>query len=135
MQQFTYPENVLVLIFGVKREQDWTELNKNRQEAILLTEGAFFSFLQTELEKEDRDEEPIETQIAEGKFLTMRWDFNALEWITFYKLYFKEQKSEEDVAQEMGLLQEEVHTMVARSLRALRYPGRCRSLHKYVKES
>ena len=135
MQQFSYPENVLVSIFGVKREQDWTELNKNRQEVILLTEGAFFSFLQTELEKEDRNEEPIETQIAEGKFLTMRWDFNALEWITFYKLYFKEQKSIEDVAQEMGLLEEEVHTMVARSLRALRYPGRCRSLHKYIKES
>lgn len=135
MQQFTYPENVLVLIFGVKREQDWTELNKNRQEAILLTEGAFFSFLQTELEKEDRDEEPIETQIAEGKFLTMRWDFNALEWITFYKLYFKEQKSIEEIAREMGLLEEEVHTMAARSLRALRYPSRSRSLHKYIKES
>ena len=135
MQQFSYPENVLVSIFGVKREQAWTELNKNRQEVILLTEGAFFSFLQTELEKEDRDEEPIETQVEEGKFVTMRWDFNALEWITFYKLYFKEQKSEEDVAQEMGLLQEEVHTMAARSLRGLRYPGRCRSLHKYIKES
>ena len=135
MQQFTYPENVLVSIFGVKREQDWTELNKNRQEAILLTEGAFFSFLQTELEKEDRDEEAMEVEIEEGKIITMRLDFNALEWITFYNFFFKEQKSEEDVAQEMGLLEEEVHTMVARSLRALRYPGRCRSLHKYIKES
>ena len=135
MQQFTYPENVLVLIFGAKREQDWTELNKNRQEAILLAEGAFFSFLQTELEKEDRDEEAMEVQVEEGKFITMRLDFNALEWITLYKLFFKEQKSEEDIAQEMGLLQEEVHMMVARSLRALRYPGRCRSLHKYIKES
>ena len=135
MQQFTYPENVLVLIFGAKREQDWTELNKNRQEAILLTEGAFFSFLQTELEKEDRDEEAMEVEIEEGKIITMRLDFNALEWITFYNFFFKEQKSEEDVAQEMGLLEEEVHTMVARSLRALRYPGRCRSLHKYIKES
>ena len=135
MQQFTYPENVLVLIFGAKREQDWTELNKNRQEAILLTEGAFFSFLQTELEKEDRDEEAMKVEIEEGKIITMRLDFNALEWITFYNFFFKEQKSEEDVAQEMGLLEEEVHTMVARSLRALRYPGRCRSLHKYIKES
>ena len=134
MQQFSYPENVLVSIFGVKREQAWTELNKNRQEVILLTEGAFFSFLQTELEKEDRNEEAMEVQIEEGKFITMRLDFNALEWITLYKLFFKEQKSEEDIAQEMGLLQEEVHTMVARSLRGLRYPSRCRSLHKYIKE-
>ena len=135
MQQFTYPENVCVLIFGKRGVYDWTELNKNRQEAILLAEGAFFSFLQAELEKEGRNEEPIETQVEEGKFVTMRWDFNALEWITFYKLYFKEQKSIEEIAREMGLLEEEVHTMAARSLRALRYPGRCRSLHKYIKES
>ena len=135
MQQFTYPENVLVLIFGAKREQDWTELNKNRQEAILLAEGAFYSFLEKEFEKEDRNEQAIETQVEEGKFVTMRWDFNALEWITFYKLYFKEQKSIEEIAKEMGILEEEVHTMAARSLRALRYPGRSCSLHKYIKES
>ena len=134
MQQFTYPENALDLIFGVKSEHAWTELNKNRQEAITLLEGAFFSFLQAELEKEDRNEEAIETQIEEGKFLTMRWDFNALEWITFYKLYFQEQKSIEEIAKEMNLLEEEVHTMVARALRALRYPSRTRSLKKYVKE-
>jgi hypothetical protein len=135
MQKLIYPENVLDLIFGVKSEHAWTELNKNRQEAITLLEGAFFSFLQAELEKEDRNEEAIETQVEEGKFVTMRWDFNALEWITFYKLYFKEQKSIEEIAREMGLLEEEVHTMVARSLRALRYPSRSRSLHKYIKES
>ena len=132
MQKLIYPENVLDLIFGVKSEHAWTELNRNRQEAITLLEGAFFSFLQAELEKEDRNEEPMETQIAEGKFLTMRWDFNALEWITFYKLYFKEQKSIEEIAKEMGLLEEEVHTMVARSLRGLRTPSRCKPLKKYV---
>ena len=134
MQKLIYPENVLDLIFGVKREHAWTELNKNRQEAITLLEGAFFSFLQAELEKEDRNEEPMEVQIEEGKFLTMRLDYNALEWITFYKLYFKEQKSIEEIAKEMGLLEEEVHTMAARSLRALRYPSRSKPLYKYVKE-
>ena len=130
MQQFIYPENVCVSIFGARGVYDWTELNKNRQEAILLAEGAFFSFLQTELEKEDRNEDPIETQVEEAKFVTMRWDFNALEWITFYKLYFKQQKSEEEIAKEMGLLEEEVHIMAARVLRGLRHPSRCKPLHK-----
>ena len=48
MQKLIYPENVLDLIFGVKSEHAWTELNRNRQEAITLLEGAFFSFLQAE---------------------------------------------------------------------------------------
>ena len=134
MKKLIYPENVLDLIFGVKSEHAWTELNKNRQEAITLLEGAFFSFLQAELEKEDRNEEAIETQVEEGKFVTMRWDFNALEWINFYNLYFKQQKSIEEIAKEMGLLEEEVHTMAARSLRALRTPSRTRFLKKYIKE-
>ena len=134
MKKLIYPENVLDLIFGVKSEHAWTELNKNRQEAITLLEGAFFSFLQAELEKEDRNEEAIETQVEEGKFVTMRWDFNALEWINFYNLYFKQQKSIEEIAKEMGLLEEEVHTMAARSLRALRYPSRSKQLRKYIPE-
>ena len=134
MKKLIYPENVLDLIFGVKSEHAWTELNKNRQEAITLLEGAFFSFLQAELEKEDRNEEAIETQVEEGKFVTMRWDFNALEWINFYNLYFKQQKSIEEIAKEMGLLEEEVHTMAARSLRALRYPSGSKPLYKYIKE-
>ena len=134
MQQFTYPENVCVSIFGARGVYDWTELNKNRKEAILLAEGAFFSFLQAELEKEDRNEEAIETQVEEGKFVTMRWDFNALEWINFYNLYFKQQKSEEEIAKEMGLLEEEVNVMAARSLRGLRTPSRCKPLKKYMKE-
>ena len=134
MQKLIYPENVCVAIFGDKSKHDWAELNKNRQEVIFLVEGAFFSFLQAELEKEDRNEEAVEVQIEEGKFVTMRWDFNALEWINFYKLYFKKQKSIEEIAKEMGLLEEEVHTMAARSLRKLRHPIRSKPLYKYIKE-
>ena len=120
MQKLIYPENVLDLIFGVKSEHAWTELNRNRQEAITLLEGAFFSFLQAELEKEDRNEEPIETQIAEGKFLTMRWDFNALEWITFYKLYFKEQKSIEEIASDLNMQPAAVRMQLSRARNKIR---------------
>ena len=63
----------------------------------------------------------------------MRWEFNASEWINFYNLYFKQQKSEEEIAKEMGLLEEEVNVMAARVVRGLRYPGRNKPLYKYMK--
>lgn len=131
MEQFIYPENVYASIFGERSTAPWTEMEKNRQEAILLVEGAFFAFLQEELVKEDRNEEAIEVDV-DGKIIEMRFDFTALEWITLYKLYFKQQKSMEEVAKEMGLLKEEVRSMVGRTLRKLRHPSISKQLKKYI---
>ena len=52
----------------------------------------------------------------------------------FYDLFFKEFKTVEEIANEMGMPYEETHRMYAFMLRKLRYPSRSKQLRKYIPE-
>lgn len=114
----SYPENVLESIFGKYR---WTKVEETREEVIAEVEKIFEGFLQEENAREDKDDE--EKAYFEPALLQR-----------FYDLFFKEFKTVEEVANEMGMPCEETHRMYAFMLRKLRYPSRSRQLKKYITE-
>lgn len=114
----SYPVNVLESIFG---KCCWTKVEEAREEVIAEVEKIFEGFLQEENAREDKDDE--EKAYFEPALLKR-----------FYDLFFKEFKTVEEVANEIGTPCEETHRMYAFMLRKLRYPSRSKQLRKYIPE-
>lgn len=113
-----YPESVYEQIFGGKATP-WKKIQSDRGGAISAAEKMFAAFMEEESKREDKDS--VEKFYCEPAVLQR-----------FYDLYFKEQKSEEEIAKELNKTQEETHRIVAFVLRKMRSPSRSRALKKFL---